>query len=337
LGSCGEEFAQSPRVCFATPYEDVFMESGGSLDWSWVIWALSMLIWESLLYTVLWASAAIATKFGLRSARPLVLASTRFTVAGLLLLGVRAMSQRQLVPSRQWWPSLIVLGILNTTLYLGASFIALSVVPAGLFNLFVAVNPLVVMILERLWLKRSQSSAKWWGLGVATVGLMVGSWQSMVRGHTPIWGIGLLFSGQIAMAVGSLYFQVAKIALSSALINLWQLLIGGALLWPIALILEGHRTILWNWDWWGSLAWLVGGVSIGAMLLWFRLLRQGASQASLWLLLTPVIGYGLGWIFLGEPVGWRGIVACLFVMAGVATANGFVRSPGTRYRKSTKA
>lgn len=287
----------------------------------------------AILYTILWASAAVATKIGLHSAPPLVLASTRFTAAGVILLGISTF-RRSSLPPRNEWIALGILGVLNTTIYLGASFIALSVVSAGLFNLFVAINPLLVMVLDQFWFKHPLPTNKWWGFIVALVGLTIGSWQSLTQGHSPIWGITLIVGGQVAMAIGSVYFQTITLTVSGMVLNAWQLLIGAALLWPVALVTEPTRSVIFNGDWWGALLWLVGCVSIGAMLLWFRLLRSGASQASLWLMLTPIVGYGLGWLILGERVGWRGVIASFFVISGVGIANGYVRVVRARDRSA---
>ena len=271
----------------------------------------------ALLYTVLWASAAIATKFGLEAGPPLILASLRFTMAGLLLWIPISVARGQLWPDKRFMRPLAILGLLNTTLYLGASFEALKVVSAGLFNLFVAVNPFIVLILERVWLRRTVRPMQWLGFMVATTGLTIGSWQAMKEFNTPGWAIVLMIGGQTAMAVGSIYFHKARVSLSAITVNTWQLLWGAIFLWPFALLLSGSNTVNWNLDWWGSLAWLVGAVSIGAMLLWFRLLRHGAAQASMWLLLTPVIGYWLGFVFLHEPFTEIGLMSSILVMVGL--------------------
>ncbi len=62
---------------------------------------------EALLYTVLWASAAVATKIGLHAAPPLILVSTRFSAAGLLLLGFGVLLRRGPLPPRGDWKSLV--------------------------------------------------------------------------------------------------------------------------------------------------------------------------------------------------------------------------------------
>ncbi|WP_243239804.1 DMT family transporter [Sulfobacillus harzensis] len=277
-----------------------------------------MLTAEALAYVILWASAAIATKFGLRSAPPLILASLRFTIAGLALMGGRCFLRQPLIPPRAWWTTLVFLGGMNTTVYLGASFLALSVVPAGLFNLFVSVNPLMVLIMEQVILALPVSRVQALGLSVATGGLVVGAWQAIVHFRTPLWGIGLLLLGQAAMAAGSVLFNTSKINLSPAVINTWQLAAGAALLWPIALVTEGAEPVQWNGFLWGSLLWLAGAVSIGAMLLWFHLLKRGGTRrASFWLLLTPIMGYGLGFVLLGESITLADLFATALVIVGI--------------------
>ncbi len=286
-----------------------------------------------LVFTILWASASVATKWGLRAAAPLTLAWTRFAVAGILLaLGWRLSGRSVRLPRGLWGP-LMVLGFLNTTLYLGASFMALKVIPAGLFNLFVATNPFLVLLLSRLWLKTALVWRQWGGLSVAAAGLSVGSWQSIVHQHAPLWGIALILSGMSAMAVGSLYFQRLQLALPGPLVNIWQLLFGAMFLLPATLVANGSQPIRWTVAWWGSLTWLIGAVSIGAMLLWFRLLRTGAARASFWLLLTPPIGYVLAAIFLHEPLTVTDGIASALVIAGLIMAQRASKFPLTARKR----
>ncbi|WP_020373497.1 DMT family transporter [Sulfobacillus thermosulfidooxidans] len=275
----------------------------------------------ALIYTFLWSSASVATKFGLKSGPPLMLAAIRFSLAGIILLGVNGLLHQEIWPRHQQMGALAVIGFLNTTLYLGASFMALEVVSAGLFNLFVAVNPFFVLILEYTWLKTSIRPTQWWGFIVAVLGLCIGSWQAIIHLHTPLWGLMLVVGGQMAMALGSIYFHHVGISSPAITINIWQLIWGAIFLWPFAFLMSFSKPIIWNWDWWGSLLWLVGAVSIGAMLLWFRLLRQGAAKASMWLLLTPVIGYVLGFLVLHEPFTFYDMIASILVMVGLFLAN----------------
>lgn len=275
----------------------------------------------ALVFTVLWASASIAIKFGLQNGPPLVLANLRFVMAGLLLAGWMTLRRQAWWPAREWWGPLSLVGLLNTTIYLGATFVALQSVSAGLFTLFIACNPFLVALMARGWLHEPVSRARWSGMTLALVGLAIGSWAGVHQGHSTWSGIALGWLGLIAMAVGSVYFQARQIRLPGLVINTWQLLLGALFLIPFTVWYGAGQPVHWTLAWWGALLWLVGAVSIGAMLIWFRLLHTGgAARASLWLFLTPVVGYGLAALFLHEPVTWQDGLAALFVMAGLLVA-----------------
>jgi drug/metabolite transporter (DMT)-like permease len=192
-----------------------------------------------LFFTLLWSSAAIATKFGLYSTTPLVLAATRFLIAGgLLFLYVYLFNKKYPWPQSQEWQSLIILGLLNTTIYLGATFWALNYVSAGLFNLFVTTNPFVVAFLSYIWLKRKVSLQEWVGIIVASIGLLIATWPSITSSEASVNGLIILGLGMVSMAVGSVYFKKINLNLPSIVINTWQVSIGGVVLVAITYILE---------------------------------------------------------------------------------------------------
>jgi len=75
------------------------------------------------------------------------------------------------LPEKREWKPLILLGLFNTSLYLGCSFWALQTVSSGFFNLAVVVNPFLVALLSSLFSKRSIQQKEWVGMMVAAVGL----------------------------------------------------------------------------------------------------------------------------------------------------------------------
>ncbi|NUU60474.1 DMT family transporter [Paenibacillus agri] len=272
-----------------------------------------------LLFTLLWSSAAIATKFGMESTTPLALATFRFLSAGLLLfLYVYGLNRRFPWPKPRQWLPLIALGLLNTTIYLGATFWALTYVSAGLFNLFVATNPFLVALLSYLWLKRSISIKEWLGMLVAAIGLLIATWPSIAGGEASISGLIILGIGMLSMAVGSVFFKKVNLDLPSIVINTWQLCIGGIVALPIAYFLE-KDTFFFKPDMHllGSLIWLVFVISIGTMLLWFFLLKQDPVRANNWLFMTPIFGFILSAVVLHEQVTSFDIVATVVVVIGL--------------------
>ncbi|UVI33415.1 DMT family transporter [Paenibacillus spongiae] len=272
-----------------------------------------------LLFSLLWSSAAIATKFGLASTTPLALAAFRFLSAGLLLLlYVYVFHRNYSWPRSRHWLPLIGLGLLNTTIYLGATFWALNDVSAGLFNLFVATNPLLVAVLSYIWLKRSISIKEWLGMLVAAIGLWIAAWPSIAIGEASMSGLIILGIGMLAMAVGSVYFKKVDLELPGIVINTWQLCIGGILTLPLAYVLE-KDTFFFKPDihFLGSLLWLVFIISIGTMLLWFFLLKRDPVKANNWLFMTPIFGFILAAIFLQETITLFDKAATVVVVIGL--------------------
>ncbi|WP_182914255.1 DMT family transporter [Paenibacillus sp. 1011MAR3C5] len=272
-----------------------------------------------LLFSLLWSTAAIAIKFGLHSTTPLALASIRFILAGtLMMIFVYGMNRKYPWPSRKQFGPLIGLGLLNTTLYIGATLWALNYVSAGLFNLFVAANPFLVAFLSYMWLKRKISIKEWTGMGVAATGLFIAVWPALTSAEGKLIGFLLLGVGMASMALGSVYFKKADLQLPGIVINTWQLSIGGAVSIPLAYWIEKDRFFL-NLDvnLIGSMIWLVFVISIGSMLLWFYMLKRDAVKANNWLFMTPIFGYMLAAILLHEKITAFDMVATMFVVTGL--------------------
>ncbi|MFJ8261017.1 DMT family transporter [Rummeliibacillus sp. NPDC094406] len=282
-----------------------------------------------LFFTLLWSSAAIATKIGLNSTTPLVLATTRFLIAGgLLFLYVYLLNKKYPWPRSQEWRSLIVLGLLNTTIYLGATFWALNYVSAGLFNLFVTTNPFVVAFLSSICLKRKVYLQEWIGMVIAAFGLLIGIWPSITTSEASVSGLIILELGMVSMAIGSVYFKKINLNLPGIVINTWQVSIGGVVLIPITYILEKEKFFLeLDYDLLGSLIWLVFFISIGTMLLWFYLLKQDTVRANNWLFMTPIFGYILAAIFLNESITMFDITATVFVVTGLLFSGNIATLP----------
>ena len=76
-------------------------------------------IWLGIVFAFLWASAAAATKIGLQSAQPFVLAVTRFAIAGLLMTAISHLFMGCRLPHPGEWLQIMIYVLLNITIYLG--------------------------------------------------------------------------------------------------------------------------------------------------------------------------------------------------------------------------
>lgn len=278
-------------------------------------------VFTGFLFSVLWASASSAGKIGLQSAEGLVLFVVRFLLAGILLLGYATIMQRDRFPEKKEWLQLTIFGAFNTTIYLGLFIISLEEVTAGITSIALALNPLLISAMTALWLKRPVSKIEWTSILIGIAGVTIASYPLLKNSYASVTGLILLATCMVAYSFGSVYYATVSWKLSRTAINGWQVLIGGILLVPFALIFHSKPN-QFDTRFWFSIAWLVVPVSIGAVQLWLYLLKSDAVKASLWLFLCPIFGLIFASLLLQEPITIFTIIGTLMVLLALMLGQG---------------
>jgi len=270
-----------------------------------------------LVFSILWASAAVATKFGVLSASPLILANIRFFIAGLLLLSFTYAFKRgegYRLPTRREFIQLGIFGFLNTTLYLGLYVFAMKYTAAGIGSLATSINPLLIVVFSALWLRRKPSKQELLSVFLGMLGIGIASYPSLNDSHSTLGGLVLLISSMIVVSIASVYYSSIRWSLANLLINGWQVTIAGFLLLPFTLLLSDFTAIKWDVNFWGSVLWLSIAVSIVGLICWFHLLRIDAVKASLWLFLCPLFGFFFAWMLMNEPITGFTVIGTVLVI-----------------------
>jgi drug/metabolite transporter (DMT)-like permease len=266
-----------------------------------------------LLFSMLWASASVAGKFGIYSAEPLVLFTIRFFFAGTVLLAFAYGIQKSRLPQGKEWMQVTIFGAFNTTLYLGLFVVALQYIMPGITSLAIALNPLLISIMSAVWMKRRVKLQEWLSILLGITGVAIAVYPLLQTSHASTEGMVLLSLSMITYSFGSVYYASVPWTLPRTTINAWQVFIGGLLLAPFAWMME-TGTSHFDLRFWLSLAWLVFPVSILAVQLWLRLLKSDAVQASLWLYLCPIFGFLYSTILLNEPFTLYTLAGTIMVM-----------------------
>lgn len=269
-----------------------------------------------LSFAVLWSSASSAAKIGIGSGGGLVLFTTRFLIAGLVLLAYATLIQRDRMPQGKEWGQLTLFGALNTTIYLGVFIVALEQVTAGVTSIALALNPLMIGTLTALWLRTRVSVVQWISIAIGIAGVTIVAWPLLLNNYATVTGMVLMAGCMLAYSFGSVYYTAVPWTLSRTAINGWQVFIGGLLLLPFA-VLFPQPPSLFDLRFWGSVLWLVLPVSIGAVQLWLYLLNQDAVRAALWLFLCPIFGLTIAAVLLDEPITAYTYVGTAFVLAAL--------------------
>jgi drug/metabolite transporter (DMT)-like permease len=276
----------------------------------------------AMLFCTLWSSAFIAGKAGLASAPPLFLLTVRFLVAGALMaLAVTAMGVRPAARSGgpSPWLIAIVLGVLNNALYLGMSFYALQSLPAGFVVVIVSTAPILTALIAHFTLGESLTAQKIAGLMLSIAGVWLILHARLTGAGAPqLLGVVLVSLSALSFAGGTVVYKRYAAGMPLLWVNAWSTLAGGLVLLPVTLVLEDLAAVTWDMTLLAALGHLVLAVSIGAMLLWFWLIRfVGAGRASSFHFMNPVLGVLLAWLVLNETPGWGELLGVIPVSLGV--------------------
>jgi drug/metabolite transporter (DMT)-like permease len=270
------------------------------------------------LFCLLWSFAFVAGKIGVTSCPPLILLTARFSLAGILILGISAL--RGEAWSLSWRDTLVfaLIGVANNALYLGLGYTGLKTVSAGLGGLIVSANPVFTAGLAALFLGEQLTTRKVAGLllGITGVGFIV--WHRMSVGTDSLHGILFTLASLASIVLGTILFKVLAPQGSLWLGNGVQNLSAGIVLLPFAMGFSSVSDIVPSMHLLGAFAFLVLGGSILAYRLWFHLLRVcGATAASAYHFLMPPLAMLFAWMVLGEHVEFRDLLGIVPVALGI--------------------
>ena len=270
--------------------------------------------WSTLLVTavapVAWGSTYLVTEQFLPPDRPLFAASARALPVGLVLLAIR-----HRLPRGEWWWKAIVLGVLNIAMFFPLIFLAAYHLPGGLASTLQATSPLAVMAVawlligERTGVVRVAAAA----VGLVGVGLLV------VRnpGGVDAAGLAGAFGSVLVGALGFVLVKRWEAPVDMLTLVSWQLVVGGLVLVPVALLVEGPPPTV-DLPAALGLGWVAVVATGLAYVCWFRGLRlMSAGAVSLIGLVNPVVGTLLGVVFAHEAFGALQAFGMVLVLGGV--------------------
>ena len=256
---------------------------------------------SAILYVFLWSAAFVPSRVLSRAAPPLSILWIRFLIAGgLLLLGVAA-ARLPLPRDRKTWVQIALVGIAGNCGYLGATYLAMRHLSAGMGAIIASVNPLLLALLAPRLLGEPLTRRKLLGLVLGFSGVVIAMQARAGTQSARPQDVLLALSGVLASVISTILYKRIRTHPHPLVLNALQLSSAGLVMLPIALVAEGPPRIPWTPSIVGSLAFLVVVLSVGASMLWFWILRHGeASRVSAFYFLTPVFGLGLGALLLGE-------------------------------------
>jgi len=272
-------------------------------------------------FVLLWSSGFIGAKLGLHDAEPL-------TYLALRMLGVLALLSVIIVLTRPKWPNSTgvahsaATGLMVHGLYLGGVFAAISNgLPAGLAALFASLQPLLTSTIANRWLGERVVARQWLGLVLGLVGVyLVLHDKTGSGGATPFAWMAVTVA-VIGITIGTLY----------------QKRFGGGIDWRPALLIQyaaagvlfaigafgwETRMVHWTGEFIFALTWLIVVLSLGAVWLYYFMIRRAAATRVVSLFyLTPPVTALMAFALFGEKLSSLALAGMAVCVTGVFLVN----------------
>jgi drug/metabolite transporter (DMT)-like permease len=273
-----------------------------------------------------WGSTYTAIRIGAEEMPALLLAGTRFFIAGvILLLWCRWRGLRLNWPPK----TMLMLGTIGLLL-LGGGNVGLvyaeKTVPSGLASLVLAVIPLYVALIEMFLPGGEPLPVRGWlGLLLGMIGLGALLTPSLGNGlsgnGTLLWALAALLGGAFSWTVGSILSRRARLPVNSFVAAAWQMVIAGAVCVAAGSLLGQWPQFHLNLAAVGSLAWLItGGSLLGYTCFIYLLEHVPVAKVSSYSYVNPMVAVLLGILLLHERpekaefAGMAAIVVAVFLL-----------------------
>lgn len=269
-----------------------------------------------LAFVLMWSSAFTSARIAVAYASPLLLLSVRFLISGLLAMAIAKMLGQRISLTRKQWLAVVLFGLLQNGVYLGANFVAMQWIEAGLAAIIASVLPLLVALLSWAFLKERLPKLGVFGLFAGLGGVLIIMW-SRLSGGADITGVLLAFMGVGALSLATLLVRGATASGNVLMVVGLQMLVASAALFPASLAFETWFVI---WSWQLILAFiyttLVPGVL--ATLVWFLLVQRiGAIRAASYHFLNPFLGVAIAAVVVGESLSLQDIMGVSVITVGI--------------------
>lgn len=278
-----------------------------------------------LLMCLIFGTTFMAIKVGLNAgAPPLFFAGLRFTLAGLLALGLVLLRRIPVSAQPKALRQIALVGLTNTTITFAALFWAEQYLSSGLAATLSAGSPLFTLLFMQGGLRRLRlPQVIGIMLGLVGVLLVMQPHLGLGGGMMAVVAACVLLLGELASAWGSVRSQaVMQSGIHPLTFNAIQMLCGGPALLVASLALESGASHALQPTTWGALLYLVlVGSVIGVGLYYWLIARTGPVLPSTWTYVSPVVATGVGALMLGESVGPFTLVGLALVLGGVVLAD----------------
>ncbi len=280
-------------------------------------------VYDLLLLAAIWGGSFLFIRLSVGDFGPIALSGMRTLIAGAALLPV-LLWRNKIAMLRDYWRSIIFVGLFNSALPFIFFNFATMTLPAGTMSIINALTPLWGAAIAWVWLKDTLPPLRMLGLIVGFAGILVLVWDKLSLHDTAsIYAV-------IAGVVAPIFYGIAASYTKKYLMDTDPIATAAGSLIAAGIVLLPFTLYTWpttpiSITAWAALVGLGLVCTAIAYVLYYRLLiRVGPPRAMAVTFLIPVFGVLWGWLFLGESITLRILLGGGVILLGTALATGFV-------------
>ncbi|UDM52309.1 DMT family transporter [Cupriavidus sp. MP-37] len=270
----------------------------------------STALWATPLFVLLWSSGAIAARLALDHATPFALLTLRFALV-CAVLGAIGLARKRLLPPRGERLHTACTGLLLIGGYAVFYFLALDHgMTPGVLATVLGAQPMLTLLLT----ERRASAARLGGLALAFAGLAMVVFDSLLLTRLSPAGVLCALASLASMTVGAILQKRSPRAPAEVL----PLQYGASLVACLLCLPFQPFAFEASLAFAAPLLWLALGISIGATLLFYRLIQAGnlVNVTSLFYL-VPAGTAALDYLLLGNRMTALALAGMGAVLAGL--------------------
>lgn len=274
---------------------------------------------------IIWGSTYLFNKILVEELTPMLIAGTRFTIAGAaILLIAKMIGQLKKITNAQ----------LKNTIWAGFFFLAfgnglavwsMQYLDSGLTAILVSAQPMVLLVM--LWAMEGQQILPKSIIGVAlgSLGIYLLIGQNDIAHHPEQWkGLLGIATCLLSWGYGSIFVAKADLPKNALINSGYQMLSAGVMLMAGAAIYgdDFNKIVtLSAKGWWSMVILIIFGSIIAFTAFNFLLKKTSPEKVATNTYVNPIVAMFLGAVVLGEQITWLAIIASIVLLSGVYFIN----------------
>ncbi|MCK0189228.1 EamA family transporter [Arenibacter sp. F20364] len=274
---------------------------------------------------VIWGSTYLLNKIAVSELPPFMLASIRFSVAGILIFLLCKIMGIPLNITRKQLFNSSKAGFLFLAFGNGFVVWALKYVDSGFAALEIASQPLVILLLMRVLEGKKIQTMSVVGVIIGILGIyLLVSQNQVISQENSVLGMVMIFFCMISWAYGSLFVAKADLPKNYFVNTGFQMFAAGIILMLGSWLIGETWTLPTTWSspvLYSMILLIVFGSIVAFTAFNYLLKVVSPEKVATSTYVNPIIALLLGWFFLDEEITTQSTIAAVVLLTGVYFIN----------------